>query len=76
MYGGQIVRDRRAMDEPTIDCLRCGAHGTLELALYQLGDDAEWHCVDRVVICDDHTEAVLATARRVRHHERLIIMSL
>lgn len=81
MFGGQIMRQRAAMDEPTIDCCKCSAHGTLEVALYRLASahdtgKLEWECTDRAVICDDHQELLAETARRLKHHHRMIVMSL
>ena len=76
MYGGQIVRDRALMDEPTIDCKHCSAAGVYELALYRLNDQAEWLCIGRTVICDDHQQRLLELVKTIRHYERLVVMTL
>ena len=55
MFGGQIVRDRLAMDEPTIDC-QCGAPGRVEYQLQELDDTAEWHTYRRGVRCVEHLD--------------------
>lgn len=76
MYGGQIVRDRVLMDEPTIDCTYCSAAGVYQLALYRLNDQAEWVCIGRTVICDDHQQEMLELVKTMEHYERLGVMTL
>lgn len=76
MYGGQIVRDRALMDEPTIDCKYCSAPGVYELAFYRLNDQAEWVCITRTVICHDHEQLLLELVQTIEHYERLVVMTL
>lgn len=81
MFGGQIVRQRLLMDESTIDCCKCSASGTLEVALYRLASAQEtglleWECIGRRVLCDDHQELLIGAAQALKHHHRMILMSL
>lgn len=76
MYGGQIMREREGMDEPTIDC-QCGAPGRFEIQLQELTEAAEWGCLLRGVRCDEHLGDDLPwLLKRVETHQRIVLMPL
>jgi len=76
MYGGQIVRERMAMDEPTIDC-RCGERGAYELQLQALNERADWSTAWRAVTCSKHLhETFDAQVYHLLFFERIVVMPL
>ena len=76
MYGGQIVRERLGMDEPTIDC-RCGQPGAYELQLQALNQRADWSSAWRAVTCAKHlSETFEVQVYGLLVFERIVVMPL
>lgn len=76
MFGGQIMRDRARMDEPTIDCW-CGKRGRFEIRLEVLNDQAAWQTYFRKVVCRHHlTDSLEIQVWDLDEHARAILMPL
>lgn len=76
MFGGQIVRDRLGMDEPTIDCMLCADPATWECQDQALNDHLEWSIVYRWTFCSDHLRTNFRVPDIRPDHYRLVLMPL
>lgn len=76
MFGGQIVRDRAAMDEPTIDCCVCGLPGKWEVQDQVLDDHLAWSIYFRAVFCDEHLASNRFHPDIHPEHYRMVLMPL
>ena len=73
MYGGQIVRERLGMDEPTIDCW-CSAHGEYDIELQVLDLRAEWESIFNVTRCREHLPMIMQSmVDALSEHSRIVV---
>ena len=73
MFGGQIVRERLAMDEPTIDCW-CSAHGEYDVELQVLDRHADWQPCFTACRCREHLPLILdSMVDALSEHSRVVV---
>ena len=69
-------RHAQGMHEATIDCW-CGAPGAVEVQEQTLDDNACWQVLTYQTRCLKHgLDALDTAARRLREHDRVVVMPL
>ena len=74
MFGGQIMRERGAMDEATIDC-RCGEPGVYDVVLQALDDRAEWYSFAPLVRCQTHLPVCLENVTEMLQPDQRVVLT-